>query len=375
MNKLLRFYTVSYLIITFSAILIERIPFLFLIREGYILLLFVIVSTIQITKFRLNSISITVLFYIALNTFSLLISQNRGDGIGSYIMFVSGPIIFLFLSNVALSVQWYKKYRKCIDRLLFFFVFTSLILYPVQGVFAETMHIDTKMMYRWSSSGTRWMRLTGLSFHATSMGAVAIFAVIFSLLHRKKMKMLLSSISYYLTNSRTVLFGIIFAFYSTQRKKIRFLMLICSVPMICGIVVFYFSYTFDPSALIHFADVFIRGPNLLSKNLSLFGRGHGMMSPYTADSPYIHLESDLYISIMQVGILGFSTYILLLFFLVSRLKKDRNIYAKYCVYILFIINIGGIFFPLHTVRFLTNYMWIELGLYFSYRRNLKVCHK
>ena len=102
----------------------------------------------------------------------------------------------------------------------------------------------------------------------------------------------------------------------------------------------------------------------------LFGHGHGTMSPFTTKSDFLHVESDLYIAIMQIGIIGTSLYILIISVLFHVLKRDNNKQSKYCAAVFICINIGCIVLSYYAVRFLSNYMWIELGLYFSNRKYL-----
>lgn len=369
-DQIISIYTILYLCITYLGIILQGNIVISLLREGYLIALFFFLVSTQYKKLYVNKFHFYLDIYIVLNIYAVLKSANKSDAFLSFLMFMSGPLLFLLLSSFSFNKRVYQQTRRRIKFLFSFFVLTSLVLYPFQEQFCALINHDPKMLYRWGRDGHLWMRLGGLCLHPTTMGAVSIFLIINLWLIKERKKIFISLLSYYYTNTRTVLLGIPFAFFSYQSRKKKILLILLASILLIGGVWFFFNFTFDPSALIHFADVFVKGPLLVWENKSLFGIGHGMMSPYTLDSPFIHLESDFYITLMQVGYLGFFVYFVLCIGLIRVLKRDSNVYARYCLYIFFIYNVGCIFFPLNTIRFISNYVWIELGLYFSYRRSL-----
>ena len=129
----------------------------------------------------------------------------------------------------------------------------------------------------------------------------------------------------------------------------------------------------DSSLLVHFEDLFLNGPKLLLKNVNLIGHGHGTMSPFTSKASFIHVESDLYIMLMQIGILGTALYTFIILRFLRTLKKDNNPSSKFCAFVVVCINIGCIVLSYYCIRILSNFMWLELALYFSKRRY--ICQK
>ncbi len=359
-----------YICLNFLAILLQGNRLISLIREGYIITLFFLLIATNLKHLFINKTISLILLYIIINLISLFISSNKNEAVMSFFLFSSGPVIFLLLYNFNFDNQLYSNIKKKIFKLFFFFVISGLIIYPFQLQFCNLINHDPTMLYRWGKNGKLWLRLGGLSLHPTIMGAVCIFLLLYLWFYRRKKETIISLIAYYYTNTRTVLFGLPFAFFYYQSFKRKIFFSLLAIPIVmCG-VIFFLNYNFDPSAIIHFIDVFIEGPKMILNNFSLLGIGHGMMSPYTSRSAFIHLESDLYIMMMQIGIIGFLVYFCLICRIIHILRKDGNEYSKYCLYLVFIFNIGSIFFPFHTIRFLSNYVWIELGFYFSYRRSL-----
>ena len=376
MQKMISFYTLAYICLIFCASLLKIIPGISILREGYIL--FLILSLfIYLKSITVNTKTLVLLIYICCNAISYKISQNHNDSLNSFILYISGPMIFVLLTCLPLKEKTVVDLEKKIEYLLVFFIIIALLIFPIQKQFYSIFGLNKGKnfinLYRFTAGGSINPRLSGLCAHPTSMGAICLFIFVNRVILRKNKKSLWILIPYYLSNTRSILMGTPFVWYTflPLKKKIWVTLLVPSF-VILSIFVLLHS-VLDPSALVHFADLLENGPKLLFGNLTLFGYGHGTMSPFTSESSFIHVESDLYIALMQIGIIGVAVYLFIMIMFLRVLRKDNTVESKYCATILICINIGCIFLSYYIVRFLSNYMWIELGLYFSYRRN--ICQK
>lgn len=385
MNKLLIGSTIGYLILIYASPLFQKIPGVVLLREGYVLLLLFLCS-INIFRMRVNKLNSLIIVYTFVNLISFFLSPNKSDAVGCFICYVSGPLVFFGLTNIVISKELFFIMRKKLNYLFFCIIILSLLIYPLQekiyALFGFTRGMKDflfETMYRIENGGLVRMRLSGFCLHPTTMGYICILFLIYNVWLSKRIRSAWALFPYYLTDTRSVIFGIPFAFYQRLNKKYKILMLFTVIPlMVMGVIYFAVnlnSIRLDDSAFKHFTDLFFLGPMLVADNLTLFGFGHATMSPYFTHGSFLHVESELYIALIQIGIVGVAIYFLILRELYKGLMKDPSVEGNYCLYLLFIFNIGCLFLALYAVRFISNYMWIELGLYFSYRRNLKVCHK
>lgn len=376
MQKIISFYTLSYIFIIFCSNILQIIPGISLIREGYILFLMfslvVYFNRIQITK-----ISVLILLYICSNFASFITSSNPNDALSSFILYISGPIIFILLTSIPLTKNTIQKLESNSDKLFVFFIITAILLFPFQKQFYSIFGLDKEKnfinLYRFTTSGQLKPRLSGLCAHPTSMGAICLFVMIKHFFLKKNKKSILTIIPYYLSNTRSILVGTPFVWFSFLpiKKKVW---IILTVPFFILVFLYILLNTvLDSSILIHFEDLIKYGPKLLLGNISLFGNGHGTMSPFTSKSSFIHVESDLYIALMQIGLVGVLLYLIIFFYFIFILLHDNNARSKYCASVLICINVGCIFLSYYAVRFLSNYMWLELSFYYSYRRFL--CQK
>lgn len=376
MQKMISFYTLAYICLIFCASILQIIPGISILREGYILFL-IFSCLIYVNSITVNKRSFVILLYICCNIISYIISPNNNDSLSSLILYISGPLIFLLLTSLPLKEKTIVKLEKKIELLLVFFIIIAILIFPIQKQFYSIFGFDKSKnfinLYRFTADGGMKTRLSGLCAHPTSMGTICLFIFIKKFILRKNKKSLWVLIPYYLSHTRSILLGTPFVWYSflPLKKKIWVTLLVPSLLILCVFVLLH--SVLDPSALIHFTDFLENGPKLLFGNLQLFGYGHGTMSPFTSRSSFIHVESDLYIALMQIGIIGVAVYLFMMIMFLRILLKDNNIASKYCVTVLICINIGCLFLSYYIVRFLSNFMWIEIGLYFSYRRY--ICQK
>lgn len=375
MQKIISLYTLLYLFIIFCSNILQFLPGpgISLIREGYILFL-IISCVVYFDKLHIKKISFIIFLYILSNFISFKISENQKDALSSFILYISGPLIFILLTSLPLTENNITLINKHIRQLFIFFIVTALMIYPIQKQFYSIFGLDKGEhfinLYRFKSNGDMMARLSGLAVHPTTIGAICFFMIIHYILAHKKIKSFIMMIPLYLSNTRSILIGSPFAWYTflSSKKKVWITILIPFI--IASLILIMFNSVFDSSTIIHFNDLLEYGPKLLFGNIKLFGHGHGTMSPFSTKPSFFHVESDLYIAIMQIGIIGISLYLTIFSIILFQLKKDNNIRSKYCAYVFICINVGCLFLSYYVVRFITNYMWIELALYYANRKKL-----
>lgn len=361
----------------FCSSLLQIIPGIAVFREGYILFLFLSLF-IFLDKLRFNKNLPIILIYIFVNFISFSISQNKEDALSSFILYISGPLLFCFITSLPLKEKFLFKLEHSIIKLFIIFILIGIIIYPIQKEFYATFGIDSKLgnfinLYRISPAGKMKMRLSGLCVHPTTMGSICLFVFLYEYLIFNRKKSVITAIPYYLSNTRSIIMGTPLCWYIFLPPKKKFWITFLIPVCIIILVVVLTKTVLDSSLLIHFADLFLKGPELLFKNVNFIGHGHGTMSPFTSKSNFIHLESDLYIALMQIGILGTGLYIFMILKFLYRLRKDNNPSSKFCAFVVVCINIGCIVLSYYCIRLLSNFMWLELALYFSKRRY--ICQK
>lgn len=380
LNDLLINYSLLYIfILFFSNILTLKIPGISIIREFYVLLvIFSVYIVFCFDKFLIkkNKFDYTVIIFVVANVISLIISPNKEYSISSFIIITSGPLIAYCLSKLEFTLIQYTFFHSVIIKFFIFSVISALAIYPIQFNLYKIIGIgkdfkDLILFYRFTSSGKMWMRLSGLCAHPNILGLVVFALIVMCLLNKKRKSAGLLLVPYYLTNVRTYLIGLPLCWYSYLPKRKKIILFFLGFLGIFVLIYAFLSVSLDSSLTRHFDDILAVGPKLLKESISLFGYGHGTMSPYcpSDDALFIHIESDFFALIMQLGVLGLGIYLILLFQTISELRKYPNKYSKYIVYLIYIFYFGCIVFPLHPARFLSNYIWIEVGLYLSVIRN------
>lgn len=373
MYEIISMYTVLYLFITFTSQLFHFSLFS-LLREGYVLILIFLII-LEFKNFKISKKSFFCMIFIASCSISYVISSNHEDAMSSLLLYISGPLIFICLSGFNYDEYKYTKIKKYIRYFFIFAIITALLIYPFQKKFYILLGLNKGRnfinTFRYRADGSLYARMSGFAAHPTVMGFITLSMIINYWLINKKKKSVLCMIPFYLTNTRSVLFGVPFAIFSFLSKKKKIIAFFLGSIVFLGLVFFIINSLnkLDPSSLIHFADLFLNGPKLISKYILPFGLGQGTMSPFTTKSQLLHVESDIYIAFIQLGYIGLMTYLVLVVSLGKTLRRDNNPDSRYCYFLLLIVNLGCIVLSYYIIRFISNYMWIELGLYFSYRRN------
>lgn len=288
-------------------------------------------------------------------------------GISIYLLFYSGPILFLIISNLKFSKAAIRNYNYFLSILLDSICLIGIVIYFFQNKIVNLFGYENfKQFFYQNGSGK--MRLMGLGFHPTTTGFLVFYAM-GRVFFRKKQYV--RSIFYFiigwLTNTRSALFGIP-SYIFVKTKKQRQILLV--IPMFIGLFVIYKMFInktiykfLDASSFVHLLHLFVEGPQAAIKYP--FGIGLGTVSPYSPPPFVLHLESDFYLYSIQVGIINLVIYILSIITIVNKLKKDSSREAKYLLFILLTFMLGCIIFPLHTLRFTSNFIFIELGFFFS----------
>ena len=390
-------YTVVYLILL---MLTSFIPLVLpglqtintIIREMYIVFLF-IVFVLQRVKYKnINKLKqeyLYLIIFFAVNIYSFIISPNQSDSFTSFVLYISGPLIFLLIAHIKISHIQYNQYQNKIQKVLLLFILGAIIIYPMQErIYSQLFNFhefDTRaVFYVWNNIGymTNEMRLSGFSIHPAITASIIYFFSINLYYFGNKKKLVFYSAIYYLTKTRALLTGLIF--YKILKLNIVYKALFTGIAVMFLYILVnekWIHQYIDPSGMKHLLDIAVYGPKHLVSNISAFGQGHGTVKPFSTETSFSYsVESDLYIGIVQIGLVGMISYIYAIVKIMKKLLKttrtSKNLapLARYVLIIFISLNIGCIFFSYYATRFVSNFVWIELGLFYSivYNGNVKI---
>lgn len=379
-----------------------------LAKDGILLIIvsfaFLIIS--RNMRIKVNPINILCLIYLTIIIFYALISPIGLIAFKEVLRMAYAPIIFLSIQHIKIP---YNKYRKVLIfclLLFLFFIITGLIIYFVIGqknfydIIALKQYfinngideINMYNLYRFPKSGGIAYRMTGLLVNPSEMTTIAVFTILLSRSLIKNNKAVqysvisLSILSILLSGNRSILMGLICAFVVIKvMKQSVSLKIIYSILMIF-ISVFIISLTIsnlnllkdyvDGSTAIHMYDLFIKGPEEALKHWKGIGIGMSGMLNYGASSKNlsverIHIESDYFMLIIQIGILGFLIYMALIYSIINKLvkisvttnsKDELNINANTAALVILSVHIAALTFPLLTSRIISTFMWVYTAI-------------
>jgi hypothetical protein len=331
------------------------------LRELTLLLIFII----SIIKFLIKSYSkkiylfeIVTWFYIIIVFFYSSISEYNYELIQNIVLYVSGPLIFVFTPYFITNQEKAKVFIKNTSIILFVYLIVNLIIFPVQYellLLSTAPQEDRIYLYRTTSDGSLILRFFGLVFMPTSLGWICVVVLLspFSKIIKKSM----SFLSLYLTMVRLFYPGMAYAYFVSIKKVLRIYLFFILIPIVF-LLLFYLSKNMDSSLNAHLQDILWNGPTLMIENI--MGVGFNKT---------IKVESDIYMSVIQFGAWGGCVYIVVFLLLYNFLKKKEIKYDKIIIYakqLTIVFFIGSFFLPLTSQRILSNIYWIIISVICSY---------
>ena len=366
-------YTITYIILLYFGPTVEIISPLFMIvlsllREFYLVFVFFYFVYSVSVRNRVIFSAENILFFLCL-FFALPFILQAGivRGLTNYIIFFSGPYLFLVISNLRFSETAIRNYRYMLRLVLDFLCMCGIPLYFLQGKIVDYFGYENFKNFFLTDVSEK-LRLFGLGFHPTTTGFLYIYTAALLFFTRKnKIKPAIYFCANLLSHTRSALFGIPSYVFFKLKKHWRFLI----IPLIgfAFFVIFrmvvnksIYKYL-DPSAIVHLLHLFVTGPQAVLQYP--FGTGLGTVSPYSEPPYIIHLESDVYLYSIQLGIFNLVLYISAIIVIIRKLLTSISSETKYLVFIVLTFMLGCFVFPLHSLRFTSNFVFIELGFWAS----------
>lgn len=319
--------------------------------------------------------------FILMNIFYLIISPNTKDGAVNLILYCSGPYIFALVSGIEFSHTAINKFRTAMNKVLLIYIVLSALIFVWQDRIYAWMGLEYSEywynLFRFKVDESIVMRFCGLAMHPTLMGAtIMVYASNMLFFNRGYLKLAVLAFLYYLTDTRSLIMGLPLCIYVTTRirKKYFAMLIILATLLVIATSINDLVMTLDKSVEAHYIDFVMEGPKAAIKYW--YGIGLGMVSPYTNTKAIIHIESDLFLAIIQTGIVTVLIYTWLCLVVFRHIYKamEKGILANQCKYVLFIFimaHAGSLFLSVFTIRFLMNIVWFEAGLLISQLYSLK----
>lgn len=375
------FYTILYFFIlymgpTLKSFVPGLMPFVGLLREGYLIYIF-FMFFLQKTKtpvLKCNKENCLLMSCMVLALPYIFISYNFTSAVLTYHLFFSGPLLFILISNLTFSKKTLQHYNFWIRFIFGIVCVSSAAFFFVQDKILSV--VDPELLtafYKQSGNGVK-LRLTGIGFHPTTTAYMFVyFAALEFFFYRNKIKSVILLFFSYLTSARSVFLGAFVYIFTKISKMMKIVLILLGFVFMFIIVKMLISLTLykylDPSAAVHLFDLFIGGPKWVLS--SLLGRGLGIVSPYNMSNPIVHIESDLYVYAIQMNILNLILFILAIITIIKQLNKTHCTSDNYYIFILLTFSMGCFVFGLHAIRFTTNFVWIELGIRFSNKERIE----
>lgn len=365
------FYTLLYIILTYLAYglsIIVPSSIIPLVRELYFIYLFFLVfyKIITVDKFtlKISSYSKLLLLCVVLAVPYVFISNYLGEALITFILYFTGPILFILIASLNFS----ETTRKKLD---FYFLLVMEIIFVLNMMFYFVQDIVVSYLPAYelrNFSRTEKMRFLGIAIHPTNTGFYFVYFISYLLLYKRdKLSSLIAGVFFILTGTRSAILGTPFYMFIKFKKILKILSLILGVSFLVVVYMLLVMGTLnahlDGSALKHLGDLFILGPEYMMKYP--WGAGLGTVSPYNQEHPIIHIESEMYLYMIQLGIFAFVVKMIFYIFVITKLLKVNSRKSNWLLFILLTFMIGCMVFPLNDSRFITNFIWIMLGIEFS----------
>ena len=365
------FCTLTYIVLTYLSYglhVIGMSPFFSLIRESYfIYLLFLVVYKISIVDrciLKISSYSKILLLCLFLGIPYVFISGYLNEAMITFVLYFTGPLLFLLISSLNISEKTRTKFE-----FYFFLVMGVICILNVLFYFVQDVVVYYLPAYELRAfSRTEKMRFLGIAIHPTSTGFYFVYFVSYLLLFKKnRIASGISGIFFILTGTRSAILGTPFYIFLKFKKLLKILSFIIGIAFL---IVIYFllingalNAHLDGSALKHLMDLFVLGPEYMLKYP--FGVGLGTVSPYNQVSPIIHIESEMYLYMVQLGIFAFLLKMIFYYYVIKKLLLINTRKSNWLLFILLTFLVGCMVFALNDTRFISNFIWIMLGIEFS----------
>ena len=368
------FYTLLFLVLTYlsySLIVAGVSSYCSLIRGFYYVYLFFLWLYNKLLKnkmhIKISGFSVILSLCVLLAFPYIFISQFFGKAIVTFFLYFSGPVLFLMISSLSFKEKTIQKFDLYLFIVMCFLFILNFIFYFYQDSFInyyeQTGLIDFKR-----NDKTRFL---GIALHPTFTGFFFIFFISYLLIKKRKIIIsIISSVFFFLTGTRSAMVGIPFYFFFKSKKILKVILFTVGIVSLC---VIYYLFTkgslaeqllkYEPSAWRHLYDLFVTGPGVIIKYP--FGAGLGTVSPYNQEKPIIHLESEVYLYLIQLGDIGFFLKALFYYFVIKKLLLVNTRKANWLLFILSIFLIGNMVLALNNAIFISNFIWIMLGIEFS----------
>ncbi len=367
------FYTLLYLILTyltFSLPLILQGGALFFsfLREAYFLFLslYCLYDFIFIKKFvfKFPSHTIVLVFCLLLSIPYVLLTSNIGLAFHTFIMYFSGPVVFILISSLWFSQRTRKKFEFYLWVVMGIVCLLNVLFYFLQNFFIPYIPKQTVSFFMRDGK----YRYLGIALHPTITGFYFAYFIGYLFFIRKdKIFSSFSAVFFLLSGTRSAFLGVPLYIFLKQKKVLK---VFCVLLGMGGIAVLIYLLSsnklnnlLEPSAFRHLMDLFITGPSVVIEYP--FGAGLGTVSPYNGENPIIHLESEMYLYMIQLGFLGFVLKIIFYYLVLKKLFSVKTKKANYLIFILLTFLTGCMVFALNDSRFISNYVWVLLGFEFS----------
>lgn len=365
------FYTLLYITLTYLAYglsIIVPSSIIPLVRELYFIYLFFLVfyKIITVDKFtlKISSYSKLLLLCVVLAVPYVFISNYLGEALITFILYFTGPILFILIASLNFS----ETTRKKLD---FYFLLVMEIIFVLNMMFYFVQDIVISYLPAYelrNFSRTEKMRFLGIAIHPTNTGFYFVYFISYLLLYKRdKLSSLIAGVFFILTGTRSAILGTPFYMFIKFKKILKILSLILGVSFLVVVYMLLVMGTLnahlDGSALKHLGDLFILGPEYMMKYP--WGAGLGTFSPYNQEHPIIHIESEMYLYMIQLGIFAFVVKMIFYIFVITKLLKVNSRKSNWLLFILLTFMIGCMVFPLNDSRFIANFIWIMLGIEFS----------
>lgn len=365
------FYTLLYITLTYLAYGLSVIglsSYFSLIREAYfIYLLFILLYKllfIDKTRFKISSFSKLLISCIILAIPYILVSKYLSEAIITFILYFSGPILFILISSISFSEETRKKIDFYFLLVMGIICVLNMFFYFIQDIVVSYLSADDLRNF----TRTVKMRFLGIAIHPTNTGFYFVYFISYLLLYkRNKIASVISGFFFILTGTRSAVLGIPFYIFLKFKKLLKIIsfifgigfLVIMYILLVKGIL----NASLDSSALKHLGDLFILGPSYMMRYP--LGAGLGTVSPYNQEHPIIHIESEMYLYMIQLGIFAFVLKMIFYGFVIKKLLTVNTRKANWLLFILLTFLIGCMVFALNDSRFIANFIWIMLGIEFS----------
>lgn len=365
------FYTLTYIVLTYIAygLSVIGVSSVFsLVREAYFVYLFFLVFykflIIDKCVFKISGYSKILLFCLCLSVPYVFISSYLNEAVITFILYFTGPLLFLLISSLNISEKTRTKFEFYFLLIMGIICILNMFFYFVQDIVVQYLPAYELRNF----SRTEKMRFLGIAIHPTSTGFYFVYFVSYLLLFKRdKIASLISGFFFILTGTRSAILGTPFYLFLKFKRLWKLVSLIIGIVFLVIIYVLLINGVLnahlDGSALKHLMDLFVLGPEYMLKYP--FGAGLGTVSPYNQENPIIHLESEMYLYMIQLGIFAFLLKMVFYYYVIKKLLLINTRKSNWLLFILLTFLIGCMVFALNDTRFISNFIWIMLGMEFS----------